>query len=81
MKPIILEFMTQEERPLSEKEIRLGIPRRGIVVSMALRALMKANEVERTGKVRYFRYQLAGRIFESHPEELEERHLFNAKER
>lgn len=76
LKPFILDFMREEERPLSEKEIKMGLAKDNRLVSITLRALIKANEIERTGKIRSFRYHLAGNVFDSVPEELPERHLF-----
>jgi len=79
-KPLILAFLKDTEEPTPEKTIKENVPRKGIIVSKALRILLKKNDIERTGTGRRgmaFRYTIAGHIFESHPEELEDKELFD----
>ena len=60
--PKIAGVLEDVELGLTEREIRQAVPIRGIIVSKAIKAMFKANELERTGKgkKRYpFRYTLA----------------------
>jgi hypothetical protein len=59
-KPLIAEVLDGDE--LTEKEIRAAVPKKGIIVSKALRQMFKDAAVERTGegkKHRPFKYSLA----------------------
>jgi Bifunctional DNA primase/polymerase, N-terminal/AAA domain/Primase C terminal 1 (PriCT-1) len=61
-KPKVREVLESEDGEMTEKQIRAATTGRGIIVSKAMREMLKAGEVERTGegkKNRPFRYSLA----------------------
>jgi len=64
--PKIREVLEAEESSMTEKEIRQAVPIRGIIVSKAIRQMVKANDFERTGhgkKGDPFRYSLSSGLF------------------
>jgi AAA domain len=66
-RPRIQELLAVNER-MSEREIRMEIQARGLIVSKALRQMIKTGEVERTGKGRKgepFQYSLSSTLLAS----------------
>lgn len=68
-KPKIAEFLKSTEGgEVTEKEIRNSVPIRTLIASKALREMLRAGDVERTGegkKGRPFRYSLSATLMDS----------------
>lgn len=63
----ILEFLTEQSEPVTEREIREGVEARVTLQPPALRSLLKAEKVVRSGKGRKgnpYRYSVSGSLYQ-----------------
>jgi len=69
--PLIREVLEAEEMSMTEKDIRQAVPRRGVIVSKAIRQMFKLKDLERAGNGRKggpFRYHLANGLIRENSE-------------